>query len=95
MRLRRAGRQKTELSRSGQSIVACDVAELAEERRALVDGGTSELAECVLSSRARHELATADGQDPTGRLAGNRALAGRVELVGTEVAAPQLVTCVV
>jgi len=64
LRSARPGWQKTELSRSGERIVAGDVAEPAEERRALVDGGTRELAECVLGSWARQELSAADGQGP-------------------------------
>ena len=59
-----AGVAETELSRSGERIVASDVAEPAEERRALVDGGTRELAECVLGSWARQELSAADRQGP-------------------------------
>jgi hypothetical protein len=62
LRSARPGRQKTELSRSGERIVAGDVAELAEERGALVDGGTRELAERVFGSWARQELSAADGQ---------------------------------
>jgi hypothetical protein len=64
LRSARPGWQKTELSRSGERIVASDVAEPAEERRAFVDGGTRELAECVLGSWARQELSAADRQGP-------------------------------
>src|SRR5438477_12343053 len=43
LRSARPGWQKTKLSCSGERIVADDVAEPAEERRALVNGGTREL----------------------------------------------------
>jgi membrane protein DedA with SNARE-associated domain len=64
LRSARAGWQKTELSCSGERIVASDVAEPAEERRAFVDRGTRELAQGMLGSWARQELTAADRQGP-------------------------------
>ncbi len=60
-----AGVAETELSRSGERIVASDVAEPAEKRGAFVDGGTRELAECVLGSWARHELSAVTARAPS------------------------------
>jgi hypothetical protein len=64
LRSARPGWQKTELSRSGERIVAGDMAELAEERRARVDRGARDMAEGVLGRWARRELSAADGQGP-------------------------------
>jgi len=64
LRSAQPGWQKTELSRSGERIVASDVAEPAEEGCAFLDGGTRELGEGVLGRWARQELAAADRQGP-------------------------------
>ncbi len=60
----RARRQETEFPSSGQRIVARNVAELAKELVALVNGGTAEAAECVFGSWAGRKLTLADGKGP-------------------------------
>jgi hypothetical protein len=56
----RAGRKEAELARASKSIVACDMAQLMEERRALLHAGARELTERMLGSWAWRELTAAD-----------------------------------